>query len=270
MNELSLILRDNYRNYIWMLNCTSTIYDVTYSFVNGSIVKWNSSLAPQDAGGLFSVPYVSGLPLGSLTLDLATTAVNKAESPAELTSFWSNAFSHYSMAILAGSLLPANNHMEQVRDNAKAATRVPMIPLFLLLGLKMLYCLAVLALAIAAWHYTDPRETQSVKERLTVKGLAAAYFAEGASYQKVAVKNVEQLFQDSSRGDAEAERGGTEDKVVVKPTELGGWEIVKVAAVTVWTQVEPIVAGDVISQASAGDFGVEGKEAAGWVGLVRK
>jgi hypothetical protein len=261
-------------NYIWMLNCSSTIYDVTYSFFNGSITKWDTSLAQQDSGGLLSLPFVSGMPLGTLSLELATTNVNSVQNSSQLTSVWSQQFSRYGMATLAGSLESVGNHLEQTRNNSHAATRVPMIPLFLLLGLKILYCLAVLLLAFAAWYCTNPRETQSVKERLTVKGLAAAYFADGSSHQKVAVKNVEQLFQDSTKSDGKGEietaEVVTENKVGMKPTELGGWEFVKLAAGTVWKQVEPIIASETITQANAGVFGTSGQDAAELVGLIRK
>ena len=270
------IYYDDYWNYVWMLHCESALYEAVYSYVNGSITEWNVTLSPPGTGGMLSVPFVSGLPQGSLALQLAASNVYNVSSSSQLADQWSNEFSRYSISILTGALESRNNSMEQIRNNNHSATRVPMIPLFLLLGFKLLYGLAVLALAIAAWHYTDPRETQSVKERLTVKGLTAAYFAEGASHQQVAVKNVEQLFPksastDAAPGDAEAAQEIVpETKVAIQPTEAGGWQFVKVAAGTVWTHVEPIIAGEVIAQGNAGYFGTDGKDAAEWAGLLRK
>jgi hypothetical protein len=258
-----------------MLNCNSTLYDFSYSFVNGTISSWNASQSSNDTGGLLSLPFVSGLPAASLCLGQASTSISTAADSDELAFQWAQIFSRCAIGLLAGSTESKNNTIEQTRNNSNSATRVPMVPLFFLLGLKLLYCLAVLLLAIAAWHYTSPQEAQSVKERLTVQGLAAAYFAEGASHQQVAVKNVEQLFQSAAPAeldrDAEAARGGiAEEKVAIQPTELGGWQFVKLAAGKVWSQVEPIIESEVLSQANAGDLGTTGKDAAQWVGLVKK
>lgn len=239
------------------------------------MTEWNATVSPPDSGGMLSLPFVSALALGSLALSLASTEISTAANSVELANWWGQEFSRFAITLLAGSMQSLNNSIEQTRNNSHSATRVPMIPLFLLLGFKMAYCLAVLFLAIAAWYYTDPRETQSVKERLTIQGLAAAYFAEGSLHQQLAVKNVEELFQNSASGavrkDAEVARGNDNvDKVAMKPTELGGWQVVKVATGTVWTHVEPIITSEVIAQSNAGAFGASGRDAAPWVGLVRK
>jgi hypothetical protein len=262
-------------NYAWMLKCESALYNVEYTWVNGSITEWNTTLSPADSGGMLSLPFVSGLPLGSLALSLAATRITNAPNSSVLAHLWGEEFSRNAIGLLAGSMRLLPNSIEQDRNNSQPATRVPMIPLFLLLGVKLLYCLAIFVLAVAAYYYTDPQETQSVKERLTVKGLAAAYFAEGGSHQQMAVKNVEELFQASAsgggKGDAETvQSDGAVDKVAIKPTEQGGWQFVKVAAGTVWTHVEPIVMGEVIAAANTGAFGASGQDAAKWVGLVRK
>jgi hypothetical protein len=74
--------------------------------------------------------------------------------------------------------------MEQTRNNAQSVTQVPVVPLFLLLGLKMLYCFAVLIRLRSLVLYGSTGD--SIRhERLTLKGLPAAYFGQGASHQKV-------------------------------------------------------------------------------------
>lgn len=272
------IYYDYYWNYIWMLNCTATIYETTYSAVNRTNITFVESVkAPADVGGMLSFPFVSGLPATMLALAEASTSIAQTNSSYNLADLWSRKFSQYALSLLAGSMQPRTNLVEQLRDNSYGATRVPMVPLFALIGLKLLYCVAVLILAAAVWHFTDPLVSQSVKERLSVKGLAAAYFADGAgSHQQAAVKNVEQLFQkpqsgaSGDGGDAEAARGPAEEpKVAMKQTELGGWQFVKVVSKKVWTHVEPIVEKQVIFQANAGDFGVGGKDVANFVSLVR-
>jgi hypothetical protein len=274
------IYYDYYWNYVWMLNCTATIYETTYSTVNRTNVTFVEAVkAPADVGGMLSFPFVSGLPATMLALAEASTSIAQTNSSSALADLWSRKFSQYALSLLAGSMKPRGNLVEQLRNNSYGATRVPMVPLFALIALKLLYCVAVLILAAAVWHFTDPLVSQSVKERLSVKGLAAAYFADGAgSHQQAAVKNVEQLFQKPQSaapgegGDVEAAvRGPAEEpKVAMKQTELGGWQFVKVVSKKVWANVEPIIEKQVVFQANAGDFGVDGKDAANWVSLVRK
>lgn len=273
------IYYDYYWNYAWMLNCTATVYEVTFSVINGSTIQdWEPVVAPADLGGVVSYPFVSGLPAASLCLNLASTQIARTNNSDHLADSWSTRFSSCATSLLAGVLDPASNLLEQTRDNGYGATRVPMVPLFVLLGLQVVYCVAVLILAIAAWHFTDPAVTQSVKERLSVKGLAAACFAEGPSSQSVAVKNVEQLFQDSEPSaagepkdtEAAAQADSAPSKVAMKQTELGGWQFVKVVSGTIWTKVAPIAESHVLSQAGSGTFGTEGQTVANWVSLVKK
>ncbi|KAK7894806.1 hypothetical protein LTR67_005545 [Exophiala xenobiotica] len=274
------IFYDYYWNYVWMLNCTATIYETTYSTVNLTNVTFVESVkAPADVGGMLSFPFVSGLPATMLALAEASTAIAQTDNSDDLAGLWARKFSQYSLSLLAGSMNPAPNIIEQLRNNSYGATRIPMVPLFALIALKLLYCVAVLVLAAAVWHFTDPLVSQSVKERLSVKGLAAAYFADGAgSHQQAAVKNVEQLFQKPQSaapgegGDAEAAARGPaeEPKVAMKQTEAGGWQFVKVVSKKVWANVEPIIEKQVVFQANAGDFGADGKDAANWVSLVTK
>lgn len=150
---------------------------------------------------------------------------------------------------------------------------MPIVPLFVLLGLKFLYCFVVLCLAVAASHYANPTETQSVKERLTVKGLAATYFCDSPSHQQVAVKDVEQLFQPSNKApptdDAEA-AVPAESKIGMVQTDMGGWQFVEMAASKVYDTVSPIVEKQLMSDASVGTFGADGMEAANWISLVKK
>ncbi|KAI1615156.1 hypothetical protein EDD37DRAFT_649843 [Exophiala viscosa] len=161
---------------------------------------------------------------------------------------------------------PSLSILEQTRNNTYGATRVPIVPLFVLLGIKFLYCMAVFGLAIAAYQFTNPSESQSVKERLSVKGLAATCFAEANTHQQVAVQNVEQLFQQPKAQDAEA-APTPEVKVGMVMTELGGWAFVKLAAGKVLQTVAPIVQADVMAVAKGGQFGSDGQSAAGWISL---
>ncbi|KAJ9622963.1 hypothetical protein H2204_011307 [Knufia peltigerae] len=275
------IFYDDNSFYAWMLNCSTGFYDVNYDWVNGSVQAFNTSLKLDAAGGVVSYPFAAGLPAADLCLDYASARVQQADNATQLADWWGNFFSSCAMYMVAATMNPHGADFEQTRNNEYIATRVPIVPLFVLLGFKFLYCFAVLVLAVAAYHYTNPSESQSVKERLSVKGLAATCFGDGPSHQQVAVKNVEQLFQQppgpdrdvdaTQNGPAEVEANPPpEQKVAMVQTEMGGWQFVKMAAGKVYDTVAPIVERQVMSEATGGTFGAGGQDAAKWVSLVRK
>ncbi|KIX96774.1 uncharacterized protein Z520_07494 [Fonsecaea multimorphosa CBS 102226] len=259
--------------YAWMLNCSTEISYAYYEWINGTTHSFTPWPAPQEIGGMVSYPFVSGLPLGELCAQSAASHMKEANNSTQLANLFADYFSTCALGIMAGNINPTETILEQTRNNNYGATRVPIVPLFVLLGFKFLYCLAVLCLAIAAYHYTNPAEAQSVKERLTIKGLAATYFCDTPSHQQVAVQNVEQLFRSpeatNAAGDAEA-AVPAEQKVGIVQTEMGGWQFVKMTASKVYDAVGPIVEKQLMSDANAGNFGTDGKDVANWVSLVQK
>ncbi|OQU95411.1 hypothetical protein CLAIMM_01624 [Cladophialophora immunda] len=257
---------DNYY-YAWMLNCSMEISYAHYDWINGTTYSFTPWRAPRDIGGMVSYPFVSGLPLGQLCGQSAASRMREANNSVQLANLFADDFSTCALGIMAANIDPTSTILEQSRDDNFGATRVPIVPLFVLLGFKFLYCFAVLCLAVAAYHYTNPAEAQSVKERLTIKGLAATYFCDTPSHQQVAVKNIEQLFQPSEAAkdadDADAEAAvPAEPKIGVVQTEVGGWQFVKMAASKVYDSVGPIVERQLMSDASAGNFGTDGKDVA--------
>jgi hypothetical protein len=266
---------DENNYYAWMLNCSSTSYYVDYTWINGSVHDFWPTKAEPLMGGIQSYPFVSGLPIAQLCTEFAASRVTKANDSITVADWYAEYFSVCAVQLMAGVLDPTVTHFEQTRNNNFTATRVPIVPLFVLLGFKLLYCLAVLGLAIAAYYYTDPAESQSVKERLTVKGLAATYFTDSLSQQQVAVKNIQQLFQPPQPNGPEATKDAEaaappETKLAMVQTEMGSWQFVKVAAGKVYNAVAPIVEKQLMGDATAGNFGSDGKEAAQWFSLVRK
>jgi hypothetical protein len=266
---------DENNYYAWMLNCSSTSYYVDYTWINGTVHDFWLTTAEPLMGGIQSYPFVSGLPIARLCTEFAASRVTKANDSITVANWYAEYFSICAVQLMAGVLDPTVTHFEQTRNNNFVATRVPIVPLFVLLGFKLLYCLAVLGLAIAAYHYTNPAESQSVKERLTVKGLAATYFTDSPSDQQVAVKNIEQLFQPPQPSSPEAAKDAEaapppEPKLAMVQTEMGGWQFVKVAAGKVYNTVAPIVERQLLGDATAGNFGSDGREAAQWISLVRK
>lgn len=124
-------------------------------------------------GGVIFAPFTMGIRTAELALALTSTMAGFSVNSKQLAIKWSEFLSQYAVAIIAGATEMAPNFFEQVRNDALIVTRVPRMPLYFLLGLKFLYSLATIPLALAAMRYTNPAEMQSVKERLTVNDLVS-------------------------------------------------------------------------------------------------
>ncbi|KAJ9626686.1 uncharacterized protein PV06_01505 [Exophiala oligosperma] len=265
------IYYDQYNKFAWMLNCSSSVYQVSYDWVNGTIQRFDTTMVSDPLiGGVVSYPFVSGINVAHSCIEWATIKVQNSNGSKGISHDWAEYFSSCAISMLASPLQGIPPVLVQTRDDAYAATRVPIVPLFALLAFKFLYCLAVFILAVAAYKFTNPSETQSVKERLSVKGLAATAFADGPNHQQVAVKNVEQLFQPPAHEASDAEAATPSDqKVGMVMTKAGGWAFVKLAAGKVYDAVSPIFEKELMQEANTGAFGTGGKEVANWVSLVK-
>ena len=149
---------------------------------------------------------------------------------------------------------PQQNIIEQSRNNTVLLTRVPKIPLYVLIGLKGVYALASLVLACLVVTFSGPTEAQEVKARLTVEGLAAGLL-EPAANQERAVKRLVDSFGEHNKATKEEPN----KKVGVKQTPSGGW--VWVATQVVTGLGINTVAGTVFDNAANnGDLGEAGHE----------
>ncbi|KAL9124048.1 MAG: hypothetical protein Q9217_006585, partial [Psora testacea] len=167
-------------------------------------------------------------------------------------------FSRAAVALTAGIIIPIPNMLEQSRNNIEVFTRVPEIPLFVLIGLKLVYALASLVVAALAYLVTKPNKAQEVKARLTIDGLATGLVEPGEKQER-AVRRVREIFGEHRLEDAEAREEEKENaKVDMKQTENGRWvRVAGGAAQRVWATVG---FGDVIWAVRAdaiqkGEFG---------------
>ncbi|KIW50243.1 hypothetical protein PV05_11850 [Exophiala xenobiotica] len=287
------VFPDGHVNAVWMLNCTSTVYDVTYSYTDGSLHRFNASVAAPDWGAFFSGPFawsprVLGLKQTSLALENAAQAA---------------------LGLSVGVFTPRVNDLEQLRNSSVSVARIPLVPLYLLLGFKFLYVVVVVILAIGAYCFTHPAETEIVKAQLSVKGLAAAHFDQPDLIRQDVVKQVQSRLEQAKNGGssaaasptteqreqeqeqagsapiqplkraatapagrgpgaeaearAEGDEAGHKPKIGLMPTRAGTWQFVLLAN-GAWQSVKPIVQSFVLSEAKAGEFGTAGDIYAAW------
>lgn len=79
---------------------------------------------------------------------------------------------------MVGAVSPGTNIFKQSRK-VLDLNHAPILPLYILLALKLLYALAAILLTIAAICFTHPAERQEVKARLSIKELVIASFEPG-------------------------------------------------------------------------------------------
>ena len=208
---------------VFILNCSASVYNMAYTWVNGKILPQNQSLASDMYGAIFSAPFAIDSGLGHLSLENAAALAAYKSNPQDLSIQFADGFSRAAVALSTGVMNPAANLLEQSRNNTVLLTRVPKVPLFFLIGIKAIYALSSIFIAGLAYLLPNLHESQEVKARLTVDGLVTGLFEPSAN-QEQAVKRIEHLYDEhkpkESHVDAE-EQGNT--KVGMKKTGDGGW-----------------------------------------------
>jgi hypothetical protein len=182
------------------------------------VAGFNTTLANGSLGGLFSAAFASGF--AGMVLENAVILGGLSSNSTQLAEITANAFSQAVLALAIGVISNRTNLLEQSRTSL-SLTRVPKVPLYILLVLKFLYVLGVVLLAVVAICFTHPSETQEVKARLSIKGLAAAYFEPDAQKNQ-AVSSLEEMFSEHNP------KSEKETKVGIVKTEQGGWKYVTV------------------------------------------
>lgn len=208
---------------VFILNCSSTIYNTIYTWVNGKILLQNQSLSPNAYGAIFSAPFATNSALGHLSLENAAALAAYKSNPQDLSNQFADGFSRAAVALSVGVMNPVTNLLEQSRNNTVLLTRIPKIPLYFLIGVKGLYALTAIIFAGLAYLLVDLHEAQEVKARLTVDGLVTGLFEPSAN-QEQAVKKIEELYNEHRP--KEIQVNGEKDKntkVGMKQTEDGGW-----------------------------------------------
>ncbi|KAK5128573.1 hypothetical protein LTR85_003244 [Meristemomyces frigidus] len=276
----------------WMLGCGAVVHDVEYTWVNGSIHTFNATPASAAMGGLISGPFAFQFGQAAVALTEAASAAGVQNNSEELASVFAESWSHAAVALSIGAFEASPNVIEQYRNSTIPVARVPMVPLYLLLGLKAIYVLAVIILAIGAYCFTHPSETEMVKAQLSTKGLAAAHFDTPGLVQQNVVKEIQNRLtpkakttddlppsteEEERRDQAEVhgekvKRAATEPLSTALPADRrvglvagadGAWKFALVAD-GVWKSIKPIAVNLLDLEAKDGNLGVAGDVINAW------
>ena len=149
------------------LNCEATIYDVTFTIINGSF--WDhgfnfSKSSPQKAN-IVQAPLQVGF--GQYHLYQAASLAVLANDDSVAVSM-AKVFSQTGMALASGVFDFDNNIYQRFRWT-KSVTRVPKAPLFYLVTVCLLYSVFGMAMAVLALYLRRMPEVRDQQARLMVE-----------------------------------------------------------------------------------------------------
>ena len=199
----------------WVLKCTARMYNLVYTYINGTITDHLLSLANASTGGLVATPMNMDFALPSL--ETATKVASFSSSAQQLAVKWANSYSQIALGLSAGVMSPRPNSLEHRRTPILVA-RIPKAPLFTLVALNLIYAIVGIVLALYAALTSDiAGGTGAIRQRLTVPGLVAECFEDADRVLK-GWNEVEGLF-------VEKDGKGLSRRVGVEEGENGGWRL---------------------------------------------
>ena len=203
--------------YGFILGCDLTVYNLTYSWINDSIVSSDLEPSDDDISDLMRVGLQSSNANGGAAffqLSYSTIlAYLQSNTSQQLADNYAQQLEKNMLALSGNIWKPLTNIEEQVRHNLLVA-RVPKAPLFILIFLCILFVVLGLVLFVIAIKSQNP-EAREFQARLNAFGIIASRF-ERAEKANAPVSKMEDMF---------AERGGQSSSTrigMVRSSE-GGW-----------------------------------------------
>jgi hypothetical protein len=191
------------------LFCTSTVYDVEYTSVNGTTKNWKTSKS--NGSTTLLVQGTQRLTdVGTPNLIQPVSIAGLSDSAQDIADQFATAYSQTALAVASGALEPRSALASQVRKPILVA-RVSKTPLFVLVAANLLLVLLGVVLTIVAL-ITVQGNTGEVQARLSIPALVAALFEER---MKRPAKEVEDMFEERH-----GERG---PRIGFIRTAEGGW-----------------------------------------------
>ena len=198
----------------WLLNCSTTVFDLTYSWVNGTVRSPSLTTANATIAGTLQYPsYLSTYT--KAWMDMSAYLAGAEPDGPSLAHAWSTSYSKIAIGLTAGFLSPRTNLQEQVRTT-KLVSRVPKVPLYFLVALNIVYATLGGALAFVAL-VSKPNENNDVRERMSIVGLVA-YAFEGKRARRPVEKKRQMFAEYNNEGDSRVGMERSVDR---------GWEYIR-------------------------------------------
>lgn len=191
------------------LFCASTVYDVRYSSVNGTITNWKVSNSNSS-----TTMIVQGTQrrtdVGKPNLIQAASIAGLANSAQDIADQFALAYSQTALAVASGAFEPRDASASQMREQILVA-RIPKAPLFALVVFNLLLVLLGVILTTIALSALRGN-TGEAQGRLNIPSLVAMLFERRV---RGPVKELEEMFEERH-----GERG---PRVGFTRTAEGGW-----------------------------------------------
>lgn len=197
----------------FVLGCNSTIYDVEYDSVNGSVARFQTTPSNTSVSNIWQ-SVMANTVVGVPILQQAATLATFSQTGQEFADKIALAYSRVSLAVGADAVVPRPALAAQERSTSFVA-RVPVAPLFSLVAFNLLYVLVGFVFAgVALVASSKEREVPDVQARLSVEGLVADRFEDPRA--KMGVENVDDMFEERD--------GRGSRRVAIDQTDTGGYE----------------------------------------------
>ncbi|ETI22299.1 hypothetical protein G647_06372 [Cladophialophora carrionii CBS 160.54] len=189
----------------WLLNCSATAYEITYSFINGTLQHVTAEVANGSVGTILAAGNYYGF--GKVALETAAYSASQYNNTAQMADAWARAYSRTAMALGSG-IMTARADLEEQLRSSRLVSRVPKAPLYTLVALNTVYAVLGFVLAWLALS-SNPSETNELREKLSTAGLVAFCF-EGDRAERV-VDRKRQMFAEYEG--APSSRVGVEENI---------------------------------------------------------
>lgn len=191
------------------LFCSSTVYDVQYSSVNGTIKKWTMNKSNTTMTQIIQGTQRT-TDVGKQNLIQAASIAGLSNNSQSIADQFALAYSQTAMAVSSGALEPRDALASQVREQILVA-RVPKAPLFVLVAANL--TMAFLGIVLTAMALVAVRgETGEAQARLSIPALVAALFERRVKWP---AEEVEEFFEERH-----GERG---PRIGFARAQDGGW-----------------------------------------------
>jgi len=147
------------------LRCDATIYDITFSLVNGSFYSFNATKSSPQKASIIKAPLQVGFGQYHLyqAASLAALATNDS-----IAHTMAKAFSQTGMALASGAFSLESTTKQRFRWTVNA-TKVPKAPFFYLVVVCLVYSVFGMAMTILALHLRTKPEVRDRQARLMVE-----------------------------------------------------------------------------------------------------
>ena len=147
------------------LSCEATIYDVTFSIINGSFSEFNHSISSPQKASIVQAPLQVGFGQYHLYQAASLAVLANNDSVAETMG---KAFSQTGMALASGVFDFDNNIQQRFRWNV-SVTKVPKAPFFYLVVVCLVYSVFGMVMTILALHLRRSPQVKDQQARLMVE-----------------------------------------------------------------------------------------------------